>query len=184
MPASTARRGVFEDAAGAGAAEAIDGADGGFRAQCFERKAPVSRFGAWRPELSDDALLDAMMSHPILINRPIVVTPKGVRFAGLRKPCIELLPVQHGEFVKEDGERLSISDIRRPDVRQVRRSSPNGWARRSCWPQWSARESWRRGSRAGTSRWRCFATPSRPARFSSSWSSSSARFRARISIPP
>ena len=46
------------------------------------------------------------MAHPILINRPIVVTPKGVRLCRPSEAVIELLPAQHGEFVKEDGERV------------------------------------------------------------------------------
>ena len=58
------------------------------------------------PTLDDDALLDAIAAHPILMNRPLVVTPKGVR---LCRPCekvIELLPPQRGEFFKEGGERV------------------------------------------------------------------------------
>jgi arsenate reductase len=56
--------------------------------------------------LNDDQLLDAMMAHPILINRPIVVTPKGVRLCRPSESVIELLPAQRGDFVKEDGERV------------------------------------------------------------------------------
>jgi arsenate reductase len=58
------------------------------------------------PGLTDDQLLDAMMAHPILINRPIVVTPKGVRLCRPSEAVIEMLPAQGGEFVKEDGERV------------------------------------------------------------------------------
>jgi arsenate reductase len=58
------------------------------------------------PSLSDDQLLDAMMEHPILINRPIVVTPKGVRLCRPSEAVLDLLPQQQGEFVKEDGERV------------------------------------------------------------------------------
>jgi arsenate reductase len=56
--------------------------------------------------LTDDQLMDAMMAHPILINRPIVVTPKGVRLCRPSELVVELLPPQRGEFFKEDGERV------------------------------------------------------------------------------
>jgi arsenate reductase (glutaredoxin) len=56
--------------------------------------------------LTDDQLVDAMMAHPILINRPIVVTPKGVRLCRPSELVVELLPPQRGEFFKEDGERI------------------------------------------------------------------------------
>jgi len=55
--------------------------------------------------LTDDQLLDAMMSHPILINRPIVVSPWGVKLCRPSEAVLDLLPVpQPGEFRKEDGE--------------------------------------------------------------------------------
>jgi arsenate reductase (glutaredoxin) len=56
------------------------------------------------PGVSDDALLDAMMAHPILINRPIVITPLGVKLCRPSETVLDLLPPQHGEFRKEDGE--------------------------------------------------------------------------------
>ena len=62
--------------------------------------------GLGDPSLTDEQLLDAMMAHPILINRPIVVTPKGVRLCRPSETVIDILPPQHGEFVKEDGERI------------------------------------------------------------------------------
>ncbi|RTL47893.1 MAG: arsenate reductase (glutaredoxin) [Bradyrhizobiaceae bacterium] len=58
------------------------------------------------PELSDDQLLDAMIAHPILIERPLVVTPKGVRLCRPSELVLDLLPPQRGEFFKEDGERV------------------------------------------------------------------------------
>ncbi|OJU70249.1 MAG: arsenate reductase (glutaredoxin) [Rhizobiales bacterium 63-7] len=58
------------------------------------------------PELTDDALLDAMMAHPILINRPLVVSPKGVKLCRPSEAVLDLLPLQRGEFVKEDGGRV------------------------------------------------------------------------------
>ena len=54
--------------------------------------------------LSDDALIDAMIEHPILINRPVVVSPKGVRLCRPSEEVLELLPPQQGAFRQEDGE--------------------------------------------------------------------------------
>ncbi len=71
-----------------------------------EKGTPFRELGLSDPTLDDDALLDAIAAHPILMNRPLVVTPKGVR---LCRPCekvIELLPPQRGEFFKEGGERV------------------------------------------------------------------------------
>jgi arsenate reductase (glutaredoxin) len=73
-----------------------------------EKGTPYAELGLGDPSLSDDALLDAMMKHPILINRPIVVTPKGVKLCRPSEQVLELLPAQEGEFVKEDGERVSL----------------------------------------------------------------------------
>ena len=70
-----------------------------------EKGTPYRELGLDDPSLSDDQLLDAMMAHPILINRPIVVTPKGVRLCRPSETVLDLLPPQQGEFVKEDGER-------------------------------------------------------------------------------
>jgi arsenate reductase len=71
-----------------------------------EKGTPFNDLGLGDPGLTDDQLLDAMMAHPILINRPIVVTPKGVRLCRPSDTVIELLPAQRGEFIKEDGERV------------------------------------------------------------------------------
>jgi arsenate reductase (glutaredoxin) len=55
--------------------------------------------------LTDDALLDAMLAHPSLINRPFVVTPKGVRLCRPSEVVLDILPLpQKGPFTKEDGE--------------------------------------------------------------------------------
>jgi arsenate reductase len=57
------------------------------------------------PALSDDALLDAMLSHPILINRPFVVTPAGTRLCRPSELVLDILPLaQQAPFTKEDGE--------------------------------------------------------------------------------
>ena len=71
-----------------------------------EKGTPYKELGLDDPDLTDDQLLDAMMAHPILINRPIVVTPKGVRLCRPSEAVLDLLPPQQGEFVKEDGERV------------------------------------------------------------------------------
>jgi arsenate reductase len=73
-----------------------------------EKGTPYAELGLGDLCLSDDALLDAMMKHPILINRPIVVTPNGVKLCRPSEQVLELLPAQEGEFVKEDGERVSL----------------------------------------------------------------------------
>jgi arsenate reductase (glutaredoxin) len=57
------------------------------------------------PGVTDDQLLDAMMAHPILINRPIVISPLGVKLCRPSETVLDLLPApQRGEFRKEDGE--------------------------------------------------------------------------------
>ena len=56
--------------------------------------------------MSDDALIDAMMEHPILINRPVVVSPQGVRLCRPTEAVLDLLPQQQAAFVKEDGEQV------------------------------------------------------------------------------
>ena len=66
---------------------------------------PYHDLGLDDPSLTDDQLLDAMMAHPILINRPIVVTPLGVKLCRPSEAVLDLLPQpQRGEFRKEDGE--------------------------------------------------------------------------------
>jgi arsenate reductase len=71
-----------------------------------EKGTPYQELGLDNADLTDDQLLDAMMAHPILINRPIVVSPKGVRLCRPSEAVLDLLPQQQGEFVKEDGERM------------------------------------------------------------------------------
>jgi arsenate reductase (glutaredoxin) len=57
------------------------------------------------PSLSDEALIDAMMAHPVLINRPIVITPLGVKLCRPSEAVLDILPNPHiGDFIKEDGE--------------------------------------------------------------------------------
>ncbi|MET3356579.1 arsenate reductase (glutaredoxin) [Xanthobacter autotrophicus] len=71
-----------------------------------EKGTPYAELGLADPALDDDALLDAMMAHPILINRPLVVSPKGVRLCRPSELVLDLLPPQKGAFTKEDGERV------------------------------------------------------------------------------
>lgn len=71
-----------------------------------EKGTPFHEMGLENPALTDDDLLDAMIAHPILINRPFVVAPKGVRLCRPSELALEILPPQRGEFFKEDGERV------------------------------------------------------------------------------
>jgi arsenate reductase len=65
---------------------------------------PYDALGLDNPELTDDLLFDAMITHPILINRPIVVTPLGVKLCRPSEVVLDILPSpQRGAFVKEDG---------------------------------------------------------------------------------
>lgn len=67
---------------------------------------PYDELDLDNPKWTDDELIDFMMAHPILINRPIVVSPKGVRLCRPSEEVLDLLPRQLGEFIKEDGERV------------------------------------------------------------------------------
>jgi arsenate reductase len=69
-----------------------------------EKGTPFADLGLADPDLSDDALLNAVEAHPILINRPLVVSPKGIRLCRPSEAVLPLLPPQRGEFRKEDGE--------------------------------------------------------------------------------
>ncbi|MEO5773554.1 MAG: arsenate reductase (glutaredoxin) [Sphingomicrobium sp.] len=72
-----------------------------------------SELGLGDETLTDDAIIDAMIAHPILINRPIVVSPKGARLCRPSEAVLDLLPPQHGEFRKEDGELVVDAQGRR-----------------------------------------------------------------------
>ena len=73
-----------------------------------EKGTPYAELGLDNPALTDDQLLDAMLAHPILINRPFVVTPMGTRLSRPSEMVLDILPadVFHGPFVKEDGEQV------------------------------------------------------------------------------
>lgn len=68
---------------------------------------PYERLGLEQDRFSDDELLDAMLAHPILINRPIVVTPLGTKLCRPSEVILDILPdPQQGAFTKEDGEKV------------------------------------------------------------------------------
>lgn len=72
-----------------------------------EKGTPYGELGLADETLSDDALVDAMMAHPVLINRPLVVTPLGVKLCRPSEAVLDILPQpQQGAFAKEDGERV------------------------------------------------------------------------------
>ena len=75
------------------------------RALLRRKGTPYDELGLDNPALSDEQLLDAMMKDPILINRPIIVTPVGVKLCRPSETVLDILPAQQkGEFRKEDGE--------------------------------------------------------------------------------
>ena len=70
-----------------------------------QKDTPYETLGLGDPLLGDEQLLDAIAAHPILLNRPFVVTPKGTRLCRPSEVVLEILPNPHiGRFVKEDGE--------------------------------------------------------------------------------
>ena len=72
-----------------------------------EKGTPYAELGLGDTSLSDDALVDAMMAHPILINRPLVVSPLGVKLCRPSEAVLDLLPGdQLGAIAKEDGQQV------------------------------------------------------------------------------
>lgn len=85
------------------------------RALLREKGTPYAELGLDDAALGDDRLIDAMLAHPILINRPIVVTPLGTRLCRPSEKVLDLLPrPQQGAFAKEDGEQVVDAQGRRP----------------------------------------------------------------------
>ena len=81
------------------------------RALLREKGTPYAELKLDNPVLTDDEIVDAMMAHPILINRPIVVTSRGVKLCRPSEAVIDILPkAQRGEFRKEDGTLLVDRD--------------------------------------------------------------------------
>lgn len=72
-----------------------------------EKGTPYAELGLADPKWSDDELIDFMLAHPILINRPIVETPKGTRLCRPSEAVLLLLDNPVREFVKEDGEKVA-----------------------------------------------------------------------------
>ena len=82
-----------------------------------EKGTPYHELGLGDPKWSGDQIVDFMMQHPILINRPIVVTPLGTRLCRPSEEVLEILPDPVGRFEKEDGEVVTHS------------TAINGWSR-------------------------------------------------------
>jgi len=81
------------------------------RALLRQKGTPYAELGLAEPALTDDQLVDAMMEHPILINRPLVETPLGVRLCRPSEVVLEILPdPQRAAFTKEDGELVVDAD--------------------------------------------------------------------------
>lgn len=79
----------------------------GPRALLREKGTPFAELGLADPDLTDEALIDAMMAHPILINRPIVVSDKGARLCRPSEEVLALLDNPPASFTKEDGTVVS-----------------------------------------------------------------------------
>jgi len=74
-----------------------------------EKGSPAAELGLLDPATSDDAVLSAMIEHPILVNRPIVVTPRGTALCRPSEKVLRLLDQLPADFVKEDGEVVPVS---------------------------------------------------------------------------
>ena len=84
------------------------------RAVLREKGTPYAELGLADPKWSDEQLIDFMLQHPILINRPIVVTPLGTRLCRPSETVLDILPQpQRGAFNKEDGEPVVNTEGRR-----------------------------------------------------------------------
>ena len=77
------------------------------RALLREKGTPYVELGLADPKWSDDELIDFMVAHPILINRPIVVTPKGAKLCRPSETVLDLLDGPVTSFVKENGEKVT-----------------------------------------------------------------------------
>ncbi len=86
---------------------------GGARALLREKEARATELGL-NADVADDTILDAIAAHPLLLNRPVVVTPKGTRSCRPSEVVLELLPApQQGSFTKEDGQAVVDATGRR-----------------------------------------------------------------------
>lgn len=73
-----------------------------------EKGTPAAELGLLADGVSDEAMLDAMVAHPILVNRPIVATPKGVKLCRPSEVVLDLLDKKPASFTKEDGEVVHL----------------------------------------------------------------------------
>lgn len=77
------------------------------RALLRQKGTPYAELGLADPKWTDDELIDFMLKHPILINRPIVVTERGTKLCRPSEAVLDLLDRPVASFVKEDGERIT-----------------------------------------------------------------------------
>ena len=78
------------------------------RAIMREKGTPAAELGLLAPDVTDEAIVDAMIAHPILVNRPIVVTPKGTKLCRPSEAVLDLLERKPAAFTKEDGEAVRL----------------------------------------------------------------------------
>ena len=94
-------------------AEAIAAAGLSVREAIRQKGTPYAELGLDDPSLPDDALLDAMIATPVLINRPFVISPLGTRLSRPSEVVLDILPPCDKPFTKEDGEVVIDADGRR-----------------------------------------------------------------------
>lgn len=80
----------------------------GARELLREKNAPAAELGLLEKDVPEDVILEAMVAHPVLVNRPIVVTPKGVRLCRPSERVLDLLENRPSSFTKEDGEVVHL----------------------------------------------------------------------------
>jgi arsenate reductase (glutaredoxin) len=73
-----------------------------------EKGAPAAELGLTAPNISDEVILNAMLAHPILVNRPIVVTPLGTKLCRPSEVVLNLLEARPAGFTKEDGQVVEL----------------------------------------------------------------------------
>jgi arsenate reductase len=84
------------------------------RAALRETKSPAKELGLLEPNVADETILDAMLEHPVLVNRPLVASPRGVRLCRPSEIVLDLLDrLPPGPLAKEDGTPLIDADGRR-----------------------------------------------------------------------
>ncbi|MCA0358943.1 MAG: arsenate reductase (glutaredoxin) [Proteobacteria bacterium] len=79
-----------------------------FRQLMREKGTPAAELGLLADDVGEDRILDAMIEHPILVNRPLVVTPKGVKLCRPSEVVFDLLDRKPASFTKEDGEVVRL----------------------------------------------------------------------------